>query len=423
MELINAIPKDLITFLLVAVFSLLIGLSQKLLHSREQLPEHTFGTDRTFTFIGILGFILFRILPGNPALFMGGGLVLAVFLGINYAFNIHQHEDHGMTTIIIALITYCIGPLLLTQPTWLVLLIIVTVLILTELKESFTQISQKFDKGEFLTLGKFLIIAGVILPIVPNEPIFRDLGLTPYKIWLAVVVVSSISYLSYLLKKFVFKQGSIILAGILGGLYSSTATTIVLARKIRKDPKSRNQYVAAIIFATAMMYLRILVLILIFNSDLFKRIYLYFLVLFVVTSIAGLVILLHHNKEYSTLNPELAVDQNPLEFKVAILFALLFVAFTFITWFVVDRFGRSGLNVLSFLVGLTDIDPFLINLFQGKSRIAMDAVAVATLQAVASNNILKMIYACFFSTKKSRVYLISGFSIIILLNLVFVWIL
>lgn len=423
MELINAIPKDLITFLLVAIFSLLIGLSQKLLHSHKQLPEHTFGTDRTFTFIGILGFILFRILPGNPALFMGGGLVLAMFLGINYAFNIHRYEDHGMTTIVIALITYCIGPLLLTQPQWLVLLIIVTVLILTELKESFTQISQRFDKGEFLTLGKFLIIAGVILPIVPNEPIFRDLGLTPYKIWLAVVVVSSISYFSYLLKKFVFKQGSIILAGILGGLYSSTATTIILARKIRKDPESRKQYVAAIIFATAMMYLRILVLILVFNSDLFQRVYLYFLVLFGISSIVGLVILLYHNKEYTTLNPELTVDKNPLEFKVAILFALLFVAFTFITWFVVDRFGRSGLNVLSFLVGLTDIDPFLINLFQGKSRIAMDAIAVATLQAVASNNILKMIYACFFSTKRSRVYLISGFSIIILLNLFFVWIL
>jgi uncharacterized membrane protein (DUF4010 family) len=422
MELVNAIPKDLITFILVTVFSLLIGLSQKILHSHKQL-EHTFGTDRTFTFIGILGFILFRILPGNPVLFMGGGLVLSVFLGVNYAFNIHRHEDHGMTTIVIALITYCIGPLLLTQPQWLVLLILVTVLILTELKESFTEISQKFDKNELLTLGKFLIIAGVILPIVPDEPIFRDLALTPYKIWLAVVVVSSISYFSYLLKKFVFKRGSIILAGILGGLYSSTATTIILARKIRKDPDSANQYIAAIIFATAMMYLRILVLIVVFNFELFQRIYPYFLILTGVSLIAGLAVLLYHNKKYTTLNPELTIDKNPLEFKVAILFALLFVAFTFITWFVVEHFGRSGLNILSFLVGLTDIDPFLINLFQGKSRIAMDAIAIATLQAVASNNILKLVYSCFFSTKKSWIYLISGFSVIIILNFIFIWIL
>jgi uncharacterized membrane protein (DUF4010 family) len=422
MELVNTIPKDLITFLLVTVFSLLIGLSQKILHSHKQL-EHTFGTDRTFTFIGILGFILFRILPGNPALFIGGGLVLSIFFGINYAFNIHRHEDHGMTTIVIALITYCIGPLLLTQPQWLVMLIIVTVLILTELKESFTEISRRFDKNEILTLGKFLIIAGVILPIVPDEPIFRDLGLTPYKIWLAVVVVSSISYFSYLLKKFVFKQGSIILAGILGGLYSSTATTIILARRIRKDPASRNQYISAIIFSTAMMYIRILILILIFNADLFQRVYIYFLILTGVSLLTGLVILLYHNKEYTTQNTELTADKNPLEFKVAILFAVLFVAFTFLTWFVIGRFGRPGLNVLSFLVGLTDIDPFLINLFQGKAVIAMNVIAVATLQAVASNNILKLIYACFFSTKKAWVYLISGFSVIILLNFIFIWIL
>jgi len=422
MELVNTIPKDLITFLLVTVFSLLIGLSQKILHSHKQL-EHTFGTDRTFTFIGILGFILFRILPGNPALFIGGGLVLSIFFGINYAFNIHRHEDHGMTTIVIALITYCIGPLLLTQPQWLVMLIIVTVLILTELKESFTEISLRFDKNEILTLGKFLIIAGVILPVVPDEPIFRDLGLTPYKIWLAVVVVSSISYFSYLLKKFVFKQGSIILAGILGGLYSSTATTIILARKIRKDPESANQYIAAIIFATAMMYIRILILILIFNADLFQRVYIYFLILTGVSLLTGLVILLYHNKEYTTQNTELTADKNPLEFKVAILFAVLFVAFTFLTWFVIGRFGRPGLNVLSFLVGLTDIDPFLINLFQGKAVIAMNVIAVATLQAVASNNILKLVYACFFSMKKAWVYLITGFSVIILLNFIFIWIL
>ena len=418
MEQINAIPRDLWIFLEVAVFSLLIGLSQKILHT-PKWSEHTFGTDRTFAFIGILGFILFRILPGNPALFLGGGFVLSIFLGINYAFNIQRHEDHGMTSIMIALITYCIGPLLLTQPQWLVLLVVVTVLILTELKESFAQLSSKFDKEEVLTLGKFLIIAGVILPIVPNEPIFRDLGLTPYKIWLAVVVVSSISYFSYLLKKFVFKKGSIILAGILGGLYSSTATTIILARKIRKDPASTNQYIAAILFATAMMYLRVLLLILIFSTVLFLLLYPYFILLFGISIVAGLVVLLYHNKEYSTLIPEPEEDKNPLEFKVAILFALLYVVFTFITWFVIGKFGRPGLNVLSYLVGVTDIDPFLINLFQGKSHIAIDAVAVATLQAVAGNNILKMGYACFFSGRKSWIYLIAGFAVIIALNIVF----
>ena len=413
----------MISFLLVTVFSLLIGLSQRLQHSQKQLPEHTFGTDRTFTFIGILGFILYIISPGNIFVFFAGGMILAVFMAINYFFNIQKYDDHGITTIVIALITYCIGPLVMTQPHWLVMLVIVMVLILTEMKESFVQISQKFEKGEFLTLGKFLIIAGVILPIVPDEPIFRDLNLTPYKIWLAVVVVSSISYLSYLLKKFVFKRGSIIISGILGGLYSSTATTIVLSRRIRLNPAAKNQYIAAIIFAISMMYLRILALILIFSNDMFFHVYPWFIFLFLVSGLTGTAILLYRNKNYNDPNLEEGAEKNPLEFKIALIFTTLYVAFSFLTYFVLHRYGTPGLNGLSMIAGLTDIDPFLINLFQGKFGVEMDIVAVITMQAIVSNNIMKLIYACVFSNRKSWTYLIFGFLVVILLNILFIFLL
>jgi len=298
----------------------------------------------------------------------------------------------------------------------------VTVLIFTELKESFLQISQKFNKDEFLNLAKFLIIAGVILPIVPDEPVFRNITLTPYKVWLAVVVVSTISYLSYLLKKFVFRKGSILFSGILGGLYSSTATTIILARKSRKEPLARNQYIAAILFATAMMYLRILALILIFNRELFLAVYFYFILLFFISALIGTGILLYRNRQYSALDSELTDDKNPLEFRVALLFMALYVAFTFITYFVVSRFGVPGLNILSYIVGLTDIDPFLLNLFQGKFGVGTMVIATATLQAIISNNVLKMIYACFFMERKNWIFVIAGFLLVILLNLVFVFI-
>ena len=91
-------------------------------------------------------------------------------------------------------------------------------------------LTQKIDKNEFITLAKFLAIAGVILPIVPDRQLSPYINITPYKIWLAVVVISTLSYLSYLLKKFVFKKSGTIITGILGGLYSSTATTIILAK-------------------------------------------------------------------------------------------------------------------------------------------------------------------------------------------------
>ena len=299
----------------------------------------------------------------------------------------------------------------------MVLLIVVTVLIFTELKETFATISQKFDRYEFITLAKFLIIAGVILPIVPDRPIVMGLSLTPYKIWLAVVVISSISYISYLLKKFVFPDASIILSGILGGLYSSTATTIILAKKSKKEPQHLNQYMAGIIFATALMYLRILVLILIFNQPLSVIVWPYFIGLFLFTVIIGLVVVFYRNRLTTTVDQELQTDKNPLEFKVALIFASLFVALTIITYEMLNRFGTPGLNVLSYFVGLVDIDPFLISLFQGKHAVAADAILLATFQAIVSNNALKMIYGCFFAGKIGRIYLIPGFLLIIALTI------
>jgi uncharacterized membrane protein (DUF4010 family) len=422
MELIKTIPRPMISFLLVTVFSLLIGLSQRLQHSQKQLPEHTFGTDRTFTFIGILGFILYIISPGNLFVFLLGGLILSLFMAINYFFNIQRYSDHGITTIVIALITYCLGPLVMTQPHWLVMLVIVMVLILTEMKDSFIQITQKFEKGEFITLGKFLIIAGVILPIVPDEPVIKDLSLTPYRIWLAVVIVSSISYLSYLLKKFVFKKGSIIISGILGGLYSSTATTIVLARRLKVNPEAKNQYIAAIIFSVAMMYLRILALILIFSEAVFLKVYPWFIFLFLASLLAGILILIHRNKNFNDPT-EAESGKNPLEFKVALIFMALYVIFSLLTYVVLQRYGTPGLTGLSLIVGLTDIDPFLINLFQGKFGVGTEVIAMATMLAIISNNVMKMIYACGFSNRRSWGYIISGFLFIILLNGLFLFLL
>ncbi len=409
----------MIDFLIITVFSLLIGLSQRQIHQQKSTNTPTFGTDRTFTFIGILGYILALLDPAGYRLFIGGGLALLTVLATAYYFHIKNNNDYGITTILIALITYSLGPVILSQHLWMVLLIVVTVLIFAELKELFINISQKFDRHEFLTLGKFLIIAGVILPIVPDTTFIPGISLTPYRIWLAVVVISTISYISYLLKKFVFPKGGIIISGILGGLYSSTATTIILARKSRDDQAHMKQYMAAIIFAVGMMYLRILLIVLIFNHELFLKLWLFILILALVSCGIALFIFFR-DKGGSNVTDGLTGDKNPLEFKVALIFTALYIAFSFITFAVVDRYGTTGLNILSYIVGLTDIDPFLINLFQGKFSVGIAAVAMATLQAIISNNVLKLLYGCFFAGRKSWIILVSGFIIIIAINIIFV---
>lgn len=158
-------------------------------------------------------------------------------------------------------------------------------MLFTELKHTFTELAQRMKNDEMITLAKFLAISGIILPMLPNENLIPDVNLTPYGIWLATVVVSGISYLSYLLKRYVFRESGILVSGIVGGLYSSTATISVLARKSRKaSPQEAPEYVAAMLLAVSMMFLRFLILIGIFSVATLTVIYPYLLIMSAVSA-------------------------------------------------------------------------------------------------------------------------------------------
>jgi len=412
-EIVQGIPPDLIKFLLVAVFSLLIGLEQRR-HYLDNELETLFGTDRTFTLIGILGFILYIISPQTLLPFLLGGIAITVLLGIFYYNKIKIQQRFGMTSIIIALITYCLAPLIYLQPYWVAVLIVICVLILTEIKQNLLNFSKKFDRHEFTTLAKFLVLACVILPLLPDQPISEAINITPYKFWLAIVVVSAISYFSYLLRKFVFPETGILLTGILGGLYSSTATTVILARK-SKEEVSGNRVVAAMFLALVMMYLRVFLLAFFFNRDVAMKLVPAFAILILVSSLIAFYFAKIKKAVINKTNEKLDVEshQNPLEFKTAALFGGLFVLFALITGFVIKQYGGQGVNVLSWVVGVTDIDPFIINLFQGKWNIGIGVITVAVLNALTSNNALKMIYAIVLGDKSLRKEIIIGFGILI----------
>ncbi len=398
-EYYETLPPHLINFFLVTVFSLLIGLSQRRLNLQADKTRF-FGSDRTFTLIGILGFILYILEPESWVLFAGGGLVLGILLGMNYYFKLYHLRRYGITSIVIAFLTYCMAPLVITQPTWLSLLVVVTILLLTEMKDTFIKFAKQLNHDEFVTLAKFILIVGIVLPMLPDTPIIEGVSLTPYRIWLATVVISTISYLSYLLNKFVFPKSGIILSGILGGIYSSTATVVILSKKCKTAPEEEvRQYAAAVIAAICMMYVRVLVIVSIFNQSLFTELMPYFMIMIGISG--AIAAFLHYYKlNRGVVQEETKVDDNPLEFRVSLIFAVLFVAFTFITQYTIEYFGTRGLNILSFLVGTTDITPFLLNLFDGQYAVSNTALSLATFHAIISNNVLKFIYSFSFSGKR-----------------------
>ena len=399
------------------VFAFLLGM-EVYIKTPDEEKKYLFGSERTFAFIALLGFILLRSENLVPHIYTAGLCVISLFFLVYYFNKVRSSENEGITIIILGLIVYAF-PLILQQfPVWFSMLIIVLVMILVEIKSQVKEFAKKVYTEDFITLAKFVFLSGVILPLVPDKEIITGIPVSPYKLWLAIVVISAISYMSYILRKYVFPKAGLLLTGILGGLYSSTATTFIIAKKSKEAIDAPSHYAAAILAATGLMFIRIYILIAVFNPSLSIHMLPYFLALVAVSAVVTFIIYrLAPNTNVVAPVTEEIKHQNPLELKVALIFGILYVVFSLLTQYTMEYYGHSGLNVLSFIVGFTDIDPFLLNMFQGKyAGITVTIISAATLQAVMSNNVLKMCYALSLGDKAIRKFILIGFSVIIAAN-------
>jgi len=375
----------LLKFLMVVIFGFLTGLElREYMYSKEK--PITIGTTRTYTFIAIFGFVMNLI---SKEIFLVGFILLGLFFLMFYLYKLNQNKT-GILQVIIAFITYSFAPLAKIS-IFLIPLVYVAIVFTISAKPKIQALSQKVDNEELITFSKFLILSVIILPILPKDNVIPYVSISPFKIWVAVVVVSAISYISYILQKYFLASAGIVVTGILGGVYSSTATTVVLAKK------AVNSLVeGSIVIATGVMYLRLLAIIAIFNFGLAEKLALPFVSLFLISGAIFMFLKERGNNIQSNF------DSNPLELQVAFIFAGLFIIMAAITQFVTLHFGNLGLQILSAIVGFTDIDPFILSLIQGKYSVVESDLIQAILVAAASNNILKAIYAGMFSKWKMK---------------------
>jgi len=413
---LSSIPLLLQHFLATISLSFLIGLE---LHSYRRINKTGlgYGTTRTVTLIGILGFTLY-VLDKDWRLFFLGMIVVAGFLWIYYWHRV-KDENFSLLGPLVALLTYLIGPAVLNLPSWFVMLSVVLLLVLLSEKPGIRQFSDAFRGEEATTLSKFLIMAGVVLPLLPDRQIAPAIPITYYQLWLAVIVVSGISYLSYLAQTYFFKKRGLLLTGILGGLYSSTATTVVIAKRAKEhaEPQAISP---AIILATAMMYIRLLLLIAVLGyGAITVKLLIPFLVFMAGSIIVSLV--LYRSEPSRQHAQEQSHNKHPLELGTAFVFALLFVVFATLTDFVLARYGTSGLQALSFLVGFSDIDPFILSLLAGKFQVSSSQVASAILMASGSNNLLKAAYAFGLGRIRTVLPAVSWLIILFLATLLYIY--
>ena len=399
MELFSWLPKEGSQILFVLFLSFLIGLERE---ERKSSDDHfAFGGVRTYPLIGMIGYSMSVLSDSTLIAFLVGFAVVAFFLLLAYWHKLKESGYAGVTSEMSALTTYLIGGLVQHNLLWVATTLVVATMLLLSLKNFLEGLAKKIESDDILAFTKFLLLSAVILPLLPNEPL-TQFQINPLKIWLVVVAVSGVSYASYVLQKLGKKTAGILWAAILGGIYSSTVTTVVLARRSKTQDRPRL-FTGGIIMASGIMYLRLAILLALFNQDLMKQLGPSFLCLSCIAILFGYAWSRGDDQAKVPL-ADVAEVKNPLEFSTAFLFGSLFVAMLVATQYAVEYFGDRGLYTLAGIMGLADIDPFVMSLTQSGPTVGSLGIAAnAILIAAASNNFMKGIYAYFLSSEKSRI--------------------
>ncbi len=381
-------------------FALLLGLSLFFGFAFEGFyagePRRPGGV-RTFPLLALAGGGLYLLEPHYGAAFIAGLFVIAAwtYVYLQTAFAKEGAQEPGFVVPLCNLLAYLLGPLALTQPLWIPVTIAVAAVLLIGSKRTLHELARQVPAEEIVTAGQFLILVGIALPLLAGRPPIPYTNVTPFGVGLAVVAVSTISYASYLLQRYVFPKRGILLASVLGGLYSSTATTVVLARRAHDEGMS-TELESGIVAATGMMYLRVLAICSIFSAALGGTLLLPMLI-----PCAILLVVSWLRARWGSHSVAHATAPNPLQIVTALVFAGLLVAISAITAFVETHLGRGGVLGLAAVVGVTDIDPFVLGLAQGGiTKLGLPTAALAVVVATSSNNVLKAVYTAVFSRRR-----------------------
>ena len=259
------------SFALLLGLSFFLGLAYEDFFSRDNSRRP--GGIRTFPLLALGGGALYLFDPVRLIPFTGGLLVLGAWLYVYYQQHVNEKDEEGEPNVglvvpVLNVKAYVLGAIALALPHWVAVATTVTAVLLLTGRTQLHTLARRIELKEIITAGEFLILTGIILPLLPNTPVTTLTKITPQQVWLALVVVCTFSYISYLAQRYWAPAARGLWMAALGGLYSSTAATVVLARQAKADPALGRQARAGITLATGIMYLRIAAVIAIFNLTL-----------------------------------------------------------------------------------------------------------------------------------------------------------
>ncbi|MEJ2012714.1 MAG: MgtC/SapB family protein [Anaerolineales bacterium] len=393
----------------------LIGLEREFVQQRS--GEQEFGGIRTFALMALLGAIAAYFTQRfGLLLFMGTYVGLVLLLWASNIGPAMRGEEEGITTEIAALMTPLLGAMVIWDaPELAAALGVVTALILA-LKPGLHDLARRMNAEDLRATLEFAIITAVILPLLPNVGYGPYNLLNPFLIWLLVVFVSGIGFIGYVLMKVLGAEEGIGLTGLLGGLVSSTATTLSFAGRSKSSLGLSDALAQGILLASSVMFPRVLVEVAVVNRQLLVYVAIPLGAMMLVGALIVGLYWLRHRAQHHGEQPSKVRLGNPLRLRTAIGFGVLFTLVLVAVRAANEYLGSAGVYAASVLTGVTDVDSITLSVADLSANGALDARVAGFAIVLASlvNTATKAITAGALGSKELRRTIWRSFGLVLL---------
>ncbi len=394
---------------------LLVGLQRERYHSK-------IAGIRTFTLITLFGSVsamLAKYFEQSWIIAMGG-LSVAWLLGVaNYLKKNDKESDLGQTTEIAALVMFAVGACLIIVNHLVGVVVGATVALLLYLKQYLSTIVDRLGEKDLQAIMLFVAISLVVLPVLPNENFGPYNVLNLREIWLMVVLIVGISIAGYFTYKWLGKNIGNGLNGILGGLISSTATTVTYSKQAKETPATTQQAGFVIMAASTVSLLRVTLLAAVVAPRQISVIAPPILLVGAFMVLIS-VVLFYFSKNDDSKMPE---PENPAQFKTAVIFAILYAVILLAIAFVKDKFNEVGLYIVAIISGLTDMDAITLSLSNKMNDEKIEAASgwFLIILAALSNLVFKGGIAAFLGNRKLLKIIVPAFGATLLVGALVMW--
>ncbi len=400
------------SFLIALALGALIGLEREYAQYRKK--GHDYAGIRTYPLIALFGALSAYL--GELIsfwIFVVGLILVGVLVGIAYLKIMDAARNHiGATSEVAGFLTFLIGALAYYGETTLAVTLAVTITIILYARSMLHDFAKHITKTEMEDTLKFAVIAFIILPFLPNHGYGPLEMFNPFIIWLMVVFISGISFAGYILMKWMGEKG-IVLGGILGGLISSTATTMGFSERSKKETKVYKALALGVILANGVMFVRILIEVFVLNQELFIPVLIPLSVLILVTAVFSYFLW----RKAKVVKGKIALG-SPFTMGPALKFGAFFAVILALVKISDFYLASKGVYLVSFISGFADVDAITVSLSQlAKGDLALNIARNGILIAALTNVAVKGGIAYWFGKKEFGRIVVGLFIVLVLLGI------